>query len=388
MIASRHIACLLPLALAACGDGASPGNTATGSAQLSAEDRALVATGLAAGDVAAARRYLAGFTFADPAECYEDVALGSVDLKAREAGFGGGVPPTRVVVAVDGSGSMAGKIGGRSKRDLAREATTAFVDGLPADVEASLLVFGQQGDNSERGKAQSCSGVDVLAPPSRDRAALTAAIGRVRAVGWTPLAAGLQRAQAQLEASSVPGEQVIYVVSDGLETCGGDPVAAARTINTGNTRAIVNIVGFGLPGGEAAALQAVARAGGGRFVNVSDDAQYQRTMAAIRESNRQLTNTLSASAATTKNALASSAAITRAQLCTSSMTTRETLEIGADMTRRDLRGEAVPQRSAVLAILDRRHKAIAAGRDAYTARIRSAGEAMNADVAAKQRAAQ
>ena len=38
-----------------------------------------------------------------------------------------------------------------------------------------------------------------------------------------------------------PGEQVIYVVSDGEETCGGDPVAVARRINSGRTRAVVNV---------------------------------------------------------------------------------------------------------------------------------------------------
>ncbi len=383
---SRHIACLLPIALAACGGGTEPsGNVSTAPAP-SAEDRALIATGLTADQVAAARAYLAGFTFEDPAKCYSDVALGGAEMKAPEAGLVGDVPPTRVVIAVDGSGSMAARVGGRTKLDLAREATAAFVDGLPTDAEASLLVFGQQGDNSAGGKARSCSGVDVLAPMSRDRAALTAAIGRVQAVGWTPLAAGLQRAQAQLGASSTPGEQVIYVVSDGLETCGGDPVAAARAINSGSTRAIVNIVGFGLPSGEAAALQAVAGAGGGRFVNITDDGQYRRTIAAIRESNRRNTNLVRASAATTRNTIEAGAAITRADICTGGMVTRETLKVGGDLTRRSTAGDAVPPRNVVFAVLDQRHKAIAVERDAYAARLRGARDTVNDDVEAKRRA--
>jgi Ca-activated chloride channel family protein len=372
--------------LAGCGQGPPTAGDATPTVQPSAEDRALVATGLAADQVAAARRYLAGFTFADPAQCYREIDLGGAATKAPAGGFADNVPPTRVVVAVDGSGSMAGRVGGRTKLELAREATAAFVDGLPADVQASLLVFGQQGDNSDAGKAKSCAGIDVLAPMSRDRGALSAAIGQVRAVGWTPLAAGLQRAQAQFSASSTPGDQVIYVVSDGLETCGGDPVAAARAINTGTTRAIVNIVGFGLPTGEAAALQAVAGAGGGRFVNITDDAQYRRTMAAIRESNRQAVNRIRASAATTRNMIEAGAAITRAEICTGAMVTRETLEVGGDLTRRTTRGETPPPRNVVFAVLDQRHKAIATQRDGYATRLRGARDTVNADVEVKRRA--
>jgi hypothetical protein len=130
----------------------------------------------------------------------------------------------------------------------------------------------------------------------------------------------------------------------------------------------------------------VAGAGGGRFVNITDDSQYRRTMASIRESNRRMTNTIAASAATTRNTLAAGAAITRAELCVGAMTTKETLEVGADLTRRDTRGETVPPRNVVFAVLDKRHKAMAATRDAYAARLRGARDVMNDDVEAKRRA--
>jgi Ca-activated chloride channel family protein len=216
------------------------------------------------------------------------VALKQPTLKGPAGDIGPRVPPTRVIVMIDGSGSMAGRMGGRTKLELAREAALGFVDGLPASVQTSLLVFGQQGSNSQAGKAKSCSAIDVLAPMSADRGRLRTALGQVRAVGWTPLAAGLDRAEALLAASATPGEQVIYVVSDGEETCGGDPVAVARRINSGRTRAIVNVIGFNLPSGEAAKLTAVARAGGGGFVNLSNEAELERS-AQVRESIRRRT---------------------------------------------------------------------------------------------------
>lgn len=391
MMSPRALVCLMPLALAACNirsddNATAPAGDAT--ARPSQEDQQLIATGVTPEAIAAARAYLAPFITADPASCFGDVELGTANMRAAEA-MPLAIAPgtTRVVIAVDGSGSMAARIGGRSKLDLAKESTLAFIDGLSPDVDASLLVFGQQGNNADSGKAKSCTGIDQLAPMSRDRAALAGAVRQVRAVGWTPLAAALQRAQAQLSATAQPSEQVIYVVSDGNETCGGDPVAVARAINTGQKRAIVNIIGFDLPRADAAALEAVASAGGGKLVNISDDAAYQRTMAVFRDMGRRSRNATHAIGARTRNIVNSDAAVTKATTCTSAILTREGTQVFADLTRREVAGETTPDRRAVLALLDRRHKDINARLDAVQARLKTNSDAANDAISAQEKAA-
>lgn len=345
------------LALAACGCGGSPDHTADDA-------------NATPGEVAQARAYLAQFTTEDPDHCFEDVALEQPELERRTGdGIGPRIAPVRVVVAIDGSGSMAGRIGEQSKLDLAREAATRFVDGLPSSVEASLLVFGQQGDNSAAGKARSCAGVDLLAPMSNDRARLGAAVSRVRAVGWTPLAAGLARAEALLARSSTEGEQVIYVVSDGEETCGGDPVAVARRINGGTTRAIVNVIGFGLPSREAAALKAVSDAGGGSFVNVESRADYDRTLEELQESNRQFGNALRQRNAVFGNDLRTLNAINGAKGCIRNIVHGERLRMSNDLFARDQRGEAVPFARTAEALLKQRHDALQSRLTRYQARL-------------------
>lgn len=299
----------------------------------------------APGGSAEARAYVARFTKKDPEACFKkDVALKQPTLKGAARDIGLRVQPIRVIVMIDGSGSMAGRMSGRTKLELAREAALGFVDGLPASAQSSLLVFGQQGDNSQAGKAKSCSAIDVLAPMSADRGQLRAALGQVRAVGWTPLAGGLDRAEALLTASATPGEQVIYVVSDGEETCGGDPVAVASRINSGRTRAIVNIIGFNLPSGEAAKLTAVARAGGGGFINLSNAAELERVTAQVRESIRRTDNEVATSLATTDNNVATSIAIMDAETCASILATDENTAMSIDLTDREVAGRPVPFR--------------------------------------------
>lgn len=354
----RHLAgCALALAL--------------GLALSGCGDRKDAADGERAVDASAeARAYVAGFTTKNPDSCFkEDVALRSPALRGPEGGPGPRVPPTRVIVMIDGSGSMAGTMGGRTKLELAREAASGFVEGLPASVQTSLLVFGQQGNNSQAGKARSCSAVDVLAPMSTDRGGLRTALGQVRAVGWTPLAAGLERAEALLSASATPGEQVIYVVSDGEETCGGDPVAVARRINGGRTRAIVNVIGFNLPSGEAAKLGAVAAAGGGGFVNLSTQAELERITAEVKESIRQTDNEVAHSIARTDNRVKTGIAITDAETCSTILATDEETAMSIDMTDRETKGRPVPFRAEAEALLKARHDALRARVAAYRARL-------------------
>ena len=360
------LTCTLALMLIGCGGGSDDRNASADRDQIKAEGKAPRGS-------AEAQAYVAQFTKKDPEACFKkDVSLKQPALKGPTGEITPRVPPTRVIVMIDGSGSMAGRMGGRTKLELAREAALGFVDGLPSSVQTSLMVFGQQGNNSQAGKAKSCSAVDVLAPMSADRGRLRAALSEVRAVGWTPLAAGLDRAEALLAASATPGEQVIYVVSDGEETCGGDPVAIARRINGGRTRAIVNVIGFNLPSAEAAKLTAVARAGGGGFVNLSNEAELERYTAQVRESIRQTDNKVATSIATTDNNVATSIAITDAETCVSILATDEATAMSIDLTDRDVAGRPVPFGEEAKALLKARHDALRARLEAYRARLTSA----------------
>src|SRR6478752_9640345 len=366
------VACTLALALIGCGGPSGDRHAAA--------DRDPVGAGGKAGGSAEARAYVAQFTTKDPEACFKkEVALKQPALKAPAGDIGPRVPPTRVIVMIDGSGSMAGRMGGRTKLELAREAALSFVDGLPASVQTSLLVFGQQGDNGQAGKAKSCSAIDVLAPMSADRGQLRAALGQVRAVGWTPLAAGLDRAEALLAASATPGEQVIYVVSDGEETCGGDPVAVARRINSGRTRAIVNVIGFNLPSGEAAKLTAVARAGGGGFVNLSDAAELERETAKLQEWTRRSDNHVATWSATSDNHVATSMAISSAHTCISDLVSDEHVAMSMDLSNRQVAGRPVSFQEEARALLEARHDALRARDEAYRARL------TDAEAGAKQR---
>jgi len=208
----------------------------------------------------------------------------------------------KAVIAIDASGSMIGRIGGKPKMDAAKAAVRKFLDAVPPDAEIGLLAFGHRGSNTESGKSTSCNAVEMLSDVAKvDKAKLSAALDGVQATGWTPLAAAITQAGKSFPPASGEGEQVVFVVSDGLETCGGDPVAAAKALRQSQVKAVVNIIGFNIAAKDRKALEAVAQAGGGIFSQAANQRELEQRLR-VEHANLQEWLDYDHAALSTKNA--------------------------------------------------------------------------------------
>jgi len=110
----------------------------------------------------------------------------------------------------------------------------------------------------------------------------------LKPAGWTPLAASIRSARDDLAKQQGEGVQnIIYVVSDGVETCGGNPVQEAKNLHHSNIKAVVNIIGFDVDDAGQKALKAVADVGGGSYqtVNNQEDLKsyFEREKLRLRE---------------------------------------------------------------------------------------------------------
>lgn len=215
----------------------------------------------------------------DMAACYPDYQLaeGPPPPDGPEEANGSGWK--KAIIAVDASGSMAGQAGGERKMDAAKAAVQEFMGTMPEDTEIGLLAFGHLGNNEESGKAESCEGIELMSElGAADRLEIANSLEGFEATGWTPLAAAISKAGESFTADSGEGEQVVFVVSDGRETCGGNPVAAAQELRDSDVKAIVNIIGFDVPDDDRKALEAVAKAGGGAFSQADDAAELREQL--------------------------------------------------------------------------------------------------------------
>jgi len=72
--------------------------------------------------------------------------------------------PVNTLLMLDSSGSMKARVGSVSKIEAAKTAIASYVANAPARVRFGFLVYGHKGNNQESGKAESCAGIELLAP--------------------------------------------------------------------------------------------------------------------------------------------------------------------------------------------------------------------------------
>jgi Ca-activated chloride channel family protein len=203
------------------------------------------------------RRRLAGATAALLAIAL--LSLGAaVPAAAAEA-------PGALVLILDASGSMWGRMGGEEKIVVARRVLGELVAGLPAETEAGLVAYGHRREGD-------CADVEtVVALGPLDRAALTAAIQGLNPKGKTPITTAAEQAIALVRGhggDAVPA--TVVLVSDGLETCNADPCAAVRAARESGVDFVLHVVGFGVEEGDVSQLECTAQAGGGLYFAAGD----------------------------------------------------------------------------------------------------------------------
>jgi Mg-chelatase subunit ChlD len=174
-----------------------------------------------------------------------------------------------VELILDVSGSMAGKIpDGRTKIDAARTAVQVFLDALPA---ATRLAFRAYGHQSPREK-HDCNDTALILPFGVAAAMKTEVLAKARTLtpqGYTPITKVLEVAAKDFSAAD-KNPKFIVLVSDGKETCDGDPCATARALKAAGAGVVVHTIGFDVDKAARTQLECVSRATGGTYFDAPD----------------------------------------------------------------------------------------------------------------------
>ncbi|SDS42437.1 D-amino-acid dehydrogenase/Ca-activated chloride channel family protein [Paenibacillaceae bacterium GAS479] len=175
-----------------------------------------------------------------------------------------------ISILLDASGSMKAKINGKSKMDSAKEAVQIFAAKLPENAQISLRVYGHKGTGNKKDKQLSCNSTEeIFNAQGGGTKELKTALQGVKAAGWTPIANALKSVKKDINPETT--DSVVYVVSDGIETCGGNPAQIAKELHQSKVKTVVNIIGFDVDNEGQKLLRQVAKSGGGEFTSVDDD---------------------------------------------------------------------------------------------------------------------
>jgi len=166
-----------------------------------------------------------------------------------------------VALILDASGSMNAKLpNGETRIAVAQRAIKGVAGYIPGQAQLSLRMYGAQSAASQK----NCQDTHVAVPfaaASANASAVAAAVDGVKAQGYTPIAYALEQAANDFTADAK--ERVIVLVSDGKETCQGDPAVAAKALAAKGIT--VHTVGFIVDAAARMQLQNIARLTGGSY---------------------------------------------------------------------------------------------------------------------------
>lgn len=183
-------------------------------------------------------------------------------------------PTKNLLMILDASGSMNERLGRTTKWRTALEVFKEVIEKLPDDFNVGLRVY------SHRHPAKSpktCTDTELLVPVKKlDRGRMLSAIQQLTPRGETPLVYSVLQTVKDLK--HVRGGSVV-LITDGIETCNGDPLKASQQLNESGIDITLHIVGFAIQGKQLEQqLTTFAESTGGRYYSAQSGEALARAL--------------------------------------------------------------------------------------------------------------
>ncbi len=178
-----------------------------------------------------------------------------------------------IELILDTSGSMLADFEGDRRIDVAKRVLRQLVtEDLAPGTPVALRVF--------KRAAKSCDTQLAVRLGPLDPEAMSTTIAGLRLLrnASTPLARSISRVRRDL--ADATGQRVVVIVSDGRETCDGDPVREVRRLVADGTDVTVNVVGLDLDRRSRTSLRRLAAVGNGTYFDARDPEQLAAALRA------------------------------------------------------------------------------------------------------------
>ncbi len=136
---------------------------------------------------------------------------------------------TRILFILDASGSMVEKWEGKTRMEVAKTVLAKLVDSLKTqkNLETALRVYGHQFDK----KVNNCKDTKLEVPfKANNQDAIKAKLARINPRGTTLISYSLEQC-----ANDFPpdpnGRNIVILLTDGVESCGGDPCKLSKALS-------------------------------------------------------------------------------------------------------------------------------------------------------------
>lgn len=175
-----------------------------------------------------------------------------------------------IELILDASGSMNAKLSsGELKITAAKKAVKELIQNLPDDLEIAFRAYGHQSPREKK----DCKDTQLLVNFDRleaNKSKIMSSVDALKAQGYTPITYVLNLAVKDFP-DNKDKQNTIILVSDGKETCEGDPCVTAKELKEkGEVDLIIHTVGFGVDSVTQKQLECIAEVTGGQYFSASN----------------------------------------------------------------------------------------------------------------------
>jgi len=171
-----------------------------------------------------------------------------------------------VELILDASNSMWGQIQGESKISIARKVLEQIITGLPEGMRVGLRLYGHRYSLRDKRACQDTELAIPIGPLEKDK--MIEIINSIKPKGKTPLVYSVLQAA---EDFADIDKGTIILISDGIESCGGNIHSIAPSLKKLGLDLRLHIVGFGIKEADARdELEAIAGSSKGKYLDAKD----------------------------------------------------------------------------------------------------------------------
>ena len=179
---------------------------------------------------------------------------------------------SKVMLVLDASGSMWGRVDGRPKIEIARDVIGDLVSDWDPAIELGLSAYGhrQKGDCGDIQTLQKAGPVNPVE--------FMRVVNSISPKGKTPLSEAVSRAAKELRYTEE--KATVILISDGIETCNQNACKVGEDLAKAGIDFKTHVIGFDLKLGEEKSLICLAENTGGQFLSAKNATGLQDALQA------------------------------------------------------------------------------------------------------------
>lgn len=190
----------------------------------------------------------------------------------------------RILIVLDGSGSMVDPWKGTTKWEVAKQLVIKTVDSIQKsdpNVEIGLRVFGHQSPRA----AHDCKDSKLEVVIGKNSGTnVKSALNRITPQGYTPIAYSLFLSAGDF--ISTEGTNSIILITDGIENCDGDPCASSQALRDKKITLKPFVIGLGLEEKDKKQFDCI-----GNYYDAGDAATFSNAMSIVVSQALNITTT-------------------------------------------------------------------------------------------------